>query len=104
MKAFIRGLNLSAAIIATSSATAGGFWEEHFDHNNPALYTNMNGQPDNLTITGGVAQFTGAGGAYYARQDLLIELEPKHHYTILQGIQVEPGPYTGTVGVGFCSP
>ncbi|MDP9179386.1 MAG: PEP-CTERM sorting domain-containing protein [Gemmatimonadota bacterium] len=103
MKAFNRGLILTAAIITPTFAIAGGSWEETFDHNNPALYTNMNGQPDNLTITGGVARFSGAGGAYYARQDLLIQLTVED-YSVIDATAPEPEPFTGTVGVGWFSP
>ncbi|MDP9179387.1 MAG: PEP-CTERM sorting domain-containing protein [Gemmatimonadota bacterium] len=102
MKAFARGLTLASAIFAGSSAM--GEWYEDFEHNNPALYTNMNGQPDNLTITGGRARFSGAGGAYYARQDFMIHFDGITGQGVLGARQHWAGPFTGTAGVGFFSP
>lgn len=78
-------------------------WIEDFSHNNPALYTNMNGGPDNLTITEGVAHFSGAGGAFYARNELPIMIGP-NGTSFLEGYAPGFGLITGTMGVGWFSP
>lgn len=103
------GLTLLAIVAASTPAAAGdpwwwSQWFEDFDHNNPALYTNLNGQPDNLTIVGGIAYFGGVGGAYYGRPDLLIQRRPGvggEQFAALESYTENPA---GTIGIGWFSP
>jgi hypothetical protein len=104
MKKSFTGLKTFSTIAMIACAHAGyaqGDWEEYFDHNNPALYTNLNGGPDNLTIEDGVASFSGVEGTYYGRTDLLLPvLQPGWP---LQGLFMK-FLLGGPVGVGWYSP
>jgi hypothetical protein len=107
MKNYQRKLVIYITITAALPAfSEQGNWEEDFSHNDPGLYTNMNGQPDNLSIIDGVAYFSGVGGAYYARQDLKTPLvDGEIPDSALHGYY-EPGlpQGVGSVGFGWFSP
>lgn len=95
------GLRLSLAttlLISATAAIAQYGWEESFDHNNPGLYTNMNGGPDNFSIENGVAMFSGVEGTYYGRTDLLLPFDPFAYVNML----IEH--WGGAIGVGWYSP
>jgi hypothetical protein len=89
-----------AVISAFSGANAQTWWEG-FEHNNAALYTNLNGGPDNLTIENDIARFSGQGmGAIYGRSDLSVGVE--WNEPILRAYS--PIIWLGYQGVGWYSP
>lgn len=93
-----RVLILVASVIP-GIACAQGYWAEHFDHNNPGLYTNLNGGPPNLSIQGGVAEFDGSLGTYYGRPDLT----PDTLIAVGMTARLTPSP-NGVIGVGWHHP
>lgn len=73
MKRASNGLKTAMALTTIASAAvcqAQIAWTEDFEHNDPGLYTNLNGGPNNFDVVGGRAEFSGTGGSFWGRLDL----------------------------------
>jgi hypothetical protein len=92
-----------AAIVCSTLLVAVTYgqtsWNEQFSHNNPGLYTNLNGGTNNLTIENGIAQFTGQRGAYFGRTDLT----PDSLIAVGMTAYLTNSP-SGLVGIGWHHP